>query len=252
MTTLLKSALKATAVAGLVLSVAQPALAKPKAEPAAAPVAAPASSGPLVPGLAVANLDAVVANSTASQTAAQQRPVTYKAQIDQYQARGTAVQNQLKPMIDKFNKDRAAPNANQAALQQQAASIQQIQQSAEQEMNQIVQPVAYSEAYVTEQIEGKLDAAVKAAMAKRNISILLAPQAIVALNNNAYNLNQDILEALNAALPSAQLVPPAGWEPRQIREARAQQQAQQGGAPAAPAGAPTAPRPAAGPQPEGR
>lgn len=237
----MKTLLKTVMVAGLLVGTAHPALAQNR----------PAAAGTLVPGLAVANLEAVVANSNANKTAASQRPTTYKAQIDAYQAKGTQVQNQLKPLVEKFNKDRAAPGANQASLQQQAAAIQQIQQSAEQEMNQIVQPVAYSEAYVTEQIEEKLDAAVKAAMAKKNISLVLNPQAIVAVNNNAYNLNQDILDALNAAIPSAQLVPPAGWEPRQLREQRAQQAAQQG-QPAAPGAAPAAPRPAAGPQPEGR
>lgn len=234
----MKTILKSALVAGLMLSAAHPALAQ-KAPAAAA-------SGPLVPGLAVANLEAVIANSNANRTAAQQRPTTYKAQIDAYQAKGTAVQNQLKPLVDKFNADRAKPGANQAALQQQAQQIQQIQQTAEQEMNTIVQPVAYSEAYVNEQIEEKVDAAVKSAMAKKNVSILLSPQAIVALNNNAYNLNQDILNELNTLLPSAQLTPPQGWEPRQIREQRAQQQ---GGAAAPAAGA--TPRPA-GAQPEGR
>ena len=233
----MKTLLKSVMMAGLLIGVAHPVL-----------VQQAVAAAPVVPGLAVANLEAVVANSNANKTAAQQRPTTYKSQIDAYQAKGTAVQNQLKPLVEKFNKDRAAPNANQASLQQQATAIQQIQQRAEQEMNTIIQPVAYSEAYVTEQIEEKLDAAVKAAMAKKNVSIVLSPQSIVAVNNNAYNLNQDILDALNAALPSAQLVPPAGWEPRQLREARAQQSGQAGQA--APAAAPAA-RPA-GPQPEGR
>lgn len=234
MTNLLKSAFKASAAASLMLGVAHPVL-----------VQQAMAAAPVVPGLAVANLEAVVANSNANKTAAQQRPTTYKAQIDAYQAKGTAVQNQLKPLVDKFNKDRAAANANQASLQQQAAAIQQIQQNAEREMNTIVQPVAYSEQYVTEQIEEKLDQAVKAAMAKKNVSLVLSPQAIVAVNNNAYNLNQDILNELNTLLPSAKLVPPQGWEPRQIREARAAQQQQGQAAPAAPA----AP---AGPQPQGR
>jgi hypothetical protein len=43
--------------------------------------------------------------------------------------------------------------------------------------------------------------------------------------DQAYNLNQDILTELNALIPSAQLVPPAGWLPR-AREQQAQQQAQ--------------------------
>ncbi len=209
--------------------------------------AAAAPSGPVVPGLAVANLDAVVANSNAYRTAQQQRPVTYKAQLDQAEARRKAIAGQLQPLIDKFTRDRAAPNANQAALQQQAQAIQQIQSSGEQELQRLVQPIALSEAYVEEQITDKLDAAVKAAMAKGKISLLLSPQAVAALNNNAYNLNQAILNELNTLIPSAQLVPPAGWEPREQREQRAAQAAQQGQA----AGAATPARPA-GPQPEGR
>ncbi|MFM9935457.1 MAG: OmpH family outer membrane protein, partial [Novosphingobium sp.] len=58
-----------------------------------------------------------------------------------------------------------------------------------------------------------------------------------------YNLNQDILNELNTVIPTAQLVPPAGWMPRAQREAAAQQAAAQGAA------APAAP---AGKQPEGR
>jgi hypothetical protein len=111
--------------------------------------------------------------------------------------------------------------------------IQGIQQSGQQEIQRILQPVAYSEAYVNEQIEAKLDDAVKAAMAKKKISLLLTPQAVVAANNAAYNLNQDVLEAINASMPSATLTPPAGWEPREVREQRAQQQGQRGPAPAA-------------------
>ena len=111
----------------------------------------------------------------------------------------------------------------------------------------MLQPVALSEAYVQEQIEDKLDQAVKNAMKKKGVTLLLNPQAIVAVNDNAYNLNQDVLNELNALLPSANLVPPQGWEPRQVREQRAAQAAAQGGQ--APAAAPAAP---AGPQVDGR
>ncbi len=229
----MKIMLKSVAVVGLMLAASQPALAQAQA----------AASGPLVAGIAVADLEGVVANSNAYRTAQTQRPVTYKAQIDQAETRRKAITAQLTPLVDKFNRDRAAPGANQAALQQQAQQVQQIQQAGEQELRTILQPVGYSEAYVQEQIGEKLDAAVKAAMAKKKISLLLAPQAVTAFNNNGYNLNQDIVTELNTLIPSATLVPPAGWEPREVREQRAQQQ---GGAAAAPAaGAPAAPaRPA--------
>jgi Skp family chaperone for outer membrane proteins len=216
---------------------------------AAAQPAVAQDSGIVVPGLAIANLDAVIANANAYKTAETQRQTTYKAQIDQATARGSALNAQLKPLADKFNADRQSGKASQASREQQAAAIQQLQQSGEAELQRILQPVALSRAYVQEQVEDKLDAAVKSAMAKKKVSLLLNPQSVLAVNNNAYNLNQDILASLNTSLPSAQLVPPAGWLPRQARE----QQAQQGGAQqAAPAAAATAPAAAAGKQPTGR
>ena len=229
----MKTLLKSVAATGLLIAAAAPALAQAQAV---------AAAGPLVPGLAVADLDGVVAASNAYRTAQQQRPVTYKPQLDAAEARRKAITAQLTPMVTKFNTDRQAATPNQAALQQQAAQIQQIQQAGEQELRQMLQPVGYSEAYVQEQIADKLDAAVKAAMAKKKISLLLSPQAVTAFNNNGYNLNQDIVAELNTLIPSATLVPPQGWEPREVREQRAQQQAQQGTAPAAGA-KPAAPAP---------
>ena len=229
----MKTLLKSVAATGLLIAAAAPALAQAQAV---------AAAGPLVPGLAVADLDGVVGASNAYRTAQQQRPVTYKPQLDAAEARRKAITAQLTPLVDKFNKDRALPTPNQAALQQQAQQIQGIQQAGEQELRQMLQPVGYSEAYVQEQIADKLDAAVKAAMAKKKISLLLSPQAVTAFNNNGYNLNQDIVAELNTLIPSATLVPPQGWEPREVREQRAQQQAQQGAAPAAGA-KPAAPAP---------
>ncbi len=221
----MKIMLKSIAVAGLMLTAALPALAQAEAAP----------TGVVVPGLAVADLDAVIANSNAYKTAQSQRSVTYKPQLDQAEARRKAITAQLQPLADKFNRDRQAAGANQTALQQQAQQIQQIQQAGEQELRRILQPVGYSEAYVQEQISDKLDQAVKNAMAKKKVSLLLSPQAVVAANNNAYNLNTDIVSELNTLIPSATLVPPQGWEPREVREQRAQQAAQQGQA-AQPAG----------------
>lgn len=214
-------------------------LATATAQPAFAQ-AAPAST-PAIAGIAVANLDAVIGNSNAFKVAQQQRPVTYKAQFDQAEARRKAISAQLQPMIEKFNRDRQVATPNQAALAQQAQTIQGLQESGQAELQNLLQPVGLSEAYVQEQINDKLDQAVKAAMVKQKVSLLLSPQAIVALNNNAYNLNQAILNELNVLLPSAQLVPPQGWEPREVREAKAAQ--------AAPGGQPA---PTTGTQPQGR
>lgn len=191
-----------------------------------------------VKGIAVANPTAIVALSNAFKVAEQQRPVTYKAQIDQANARKTQIEAQLRPMATKLQADAQAPNAasNQAALQQQYAQIQQIEQSGQNEINQILQPVALSRAYVVEQIGDKLEQATKQAMTKQKIEILLDAQSVINAGE-PYNLNQAILNEVNVLLPSAQLVPPAGWLPRAQREQQAQQQ---GGAPAA-AAAPATP-----------
>ena len=224
MKTLLKSAVAASLALGTV--VAQPVLAQ--------------DTGTIVPGLAIANLDAVIANSNAYKTAETQRQTTYKAQIDQATARGNALNAQLKPLADKFNADRQAANPNRASLEQQAATIQQLQESGQQELQRMMQPVALSRAYTEEQIDAKIDQAVKNAMSKKKISLLLSPQSVLAVSANAYNLNQDILNELNTLVPSVQIVPPAGWEPAQARDQQAQQ--------AAPAAAPAA----TGKQPSGR
>lgn len=240
------------AAISLVALSATPALAqknKDKDKDAAAPAAAPSSN--IVQGVAVANLQAAIANTDAFRVAQQQRPVTYKPQLDQAQARSNALEAQIKPMIDRFIAARQAATtpALQQQLQTQARAIQDLQEKGKQEIQQILLPVSLSEAYVTEQLEDKLDQAVQNAMAKGRVSLLLQPGAVLA-RANAYDITGSIVAELNLLLPAAQLVPPQGWEPREIREARAQQAAQQGGN--RPAAAPAAPATPAGPQPEGR
>jgi len=236
-----KYLISAAVAAVMAAGVSNVALAQ-RAPAAAAPVAATST---VVAGIAFANIEAAEAQTAAFKTAEAQRPVTYKQYYDQAEARSQALTAQLKPLIDKFNADRVAPNANQAALQQQAQAIQQIQQSGQAELQRIMQPVAYSQAYVAEQLEGKLQQAVDTAMARRGVTILLKPDALLQVSGQTYNLTGEITNQLNTLLPTAQITPPAGWEPREVREARAQQAAQAGQA--APAGAAPAPAAAARP-----
>ena len=210
------------------------------AAPAAVMAAAPASAQ-MVKGLAVANPTAIVALSNAYKVAEQQRPVTYKPQIDQANARKAAIENQLRPLVTRLQTDARAATPNQASIQQQYAQIQQIEQSGQNEINNILQPVALSRAYVVEQIGDKLEQATRQAMARQRVDILIDASAVINAPET-YNLNQAILNELNAILPTAQLVPPAGWVPRAQREQQAAQQQQQ---PAAPAPQPPA-------QPSGR
>jgi Skp family chaperone for outer membrane proteins len=207
---------------------------------AIAPVAAQA-----VAGIGVADQRRAVIESAAFVNANAARPTTYKAQYDAAQAKSNQIRQQLEPLVTKFNADVQAPNANanQAALQQQLVQIQQLREQGSQEVQEILQPVALSEAYVLEQISDKFDQAVRTAMTKRKISIVFEVGSTLA-HNDAYDLTKDITAELNASIPNAQLVPPQGWLPRQQREAQARAAAANGAAqaPAAPAAQ----------QPEGR
>jgi len=194
--------------------------------------AAPAAAQQIAPGVGVVSLPAALANSNAYKVAETQRSVTYKPQLDQANARRDQLTAQLQPMYDKFRTDQQA-NVAQATLQQQAATIQQIEQAGQRELSQIVQPIALSRAYVQEQIEDKLDEAVQAAAKTKKVTLILdAASGAVTFADAKYNMTQDVIDELNKMLPSAQLVPPQGWLPREAREqqaAIAQAQAAQNG-----------------------
>ena len=154
----------------------------------------------VVRGIGVVNLPAIVANSNAYRTAEQQRQVTYKPQLDQAEARRAQIAAQLQPLITRFNTDRQAANANQQSLQQQAQQIQTIEQNGQRELQQMLAPLALSRAYVQEQIEDKLEAAVQAAARRKNITLILDPNSgAVIYADQAYNLTQDVLNEVNTA-----------------------------------------------------
>ncbi|MFV0643000.1 MAG: OmpH family outer membrane protein [Sphingomonadaceae bacterium] len=209
----------------------QPLLALGLALAATPMLAAPVMAQQIVKGIGVVSMPAVVANSQAYKTAEQQRQTTYKAQIDQAEARRQQVAAQLQPMVDKFNADRQAASPNQQALQQQANQIAQLRQSAQDELVRMLQPVALSQAYVDEQIQDQLTAAVQNAAKKKSVTLILDPtQGAIIYADAGYNMTQDVINELNTLLPSAQIVPPQGWEPREVREQRAAAAQQQGGA----------------------
>lgn len=200
---------------------------------AAASLAAPIMTAPAAAqstaNVGVVNLQAVIANSSAVQAANTQRQTTYATQLQQAETRRQALQAQLQPLVTAFNTARQQPNADQAALQRQAAQIQQLQQSGQAELQRILEPVALSQAYVEEQIEDKLQGAIEAAAKARGVTLVLTPDTVV-YAAETLNMNQAVLQQLNSALPSVNVQPPAGWMPREMRaqqQAAAQAQAQQ-------------------------
>lgn len=217
--------------------------------PAAAPTAAPRAA--IVPGVGVADLQAVVFSSNAYRAGIQNRAVQYKPEIDAAQARARQIDAELGRLINQFNTDRAAKKP-EATLQAQVNQIQRVRGQGEEEIKRMMAPVDLSEAYIVEQITDKLPQAVQNVLTKRGMSLLLTPGAVY-FANPAYDVSAAIVQELNILVPSVQVKPPQGWVPREVREQQAQQQQQQGAPQPAPvAGKPVpAPRPA-GPQPEGR
>ncbi len=237
----MKSILKPVLAAGLVLA-------------AASPMAAIPASAQVVKGIGVISAPDIVVASAAYKKAEEQRPVTYKQYYDQAKALNDQIEAQIKPLADKFEADRKAPNAKEEDLQKQFAAIQQIDKQGEAQLRQVLQPVAQSQAYVKEQIEDVLAKAIDQAAAKKNITLILTSDVGVLLRDASYNLNADVIKELDTLLPMAQISPPPGWMPREVRErlaAQAAAQAASGGAAPAPA-APAQSTAPAGPPAESR
>lgn len=251
----MKTNLKIAAGLALALGLmAEPAFAQAAAAAARKPAApapaaaAPAANAGVVKGIAVLSLEAARDNCDAARYAVQQQQINYKAQIDAVNQRKTSYEAQRKALVDKLNADAAAKKP-EAELQAQVNAINTLDQKTQAEIEQIAQPVALSDAYVKEQIEAQLNRAVDNAMAKRGVTLLLRPDVILK-GAPGYNLTGEVVAELNVLIPASkiQIIPPAGWLPRQMREQQAA--AGQQGAAAAPAGQPAS-RPS-GPQPEGR
>jgi Skp family chaperone for outer membrane proteins len=209
------------------------------AAPIAAVVALPTVASAQATSIGVANLEEAVQKSNAFVLAINQIKITYKAQIDAFEARSKALNTEIQPLVTAFQTAQRAPNANQAALQTQYTALQTRQQNANKELQTLYLPVGRAQAFAEEQIVAKLDPALKAAMTKKKVALVLQPNATVSYQPVA-DITTDIVAELNTAVPNVSITPPANWQPGG--------QQGQAGAPAAP-GAPAQP---AKPQPQGR
>ncbi len=228
----MKSLLKPVIAAGLMLTAASPL------------VEAPAFAQAMK-GIGYVNVNAVISKSNAFKVAEEQRPTTYQQQITQADAKASELNAQLDPMIAKFKTDSESGTVDQATLQQQARAIEQIRTAGQREVDRLMAPFDLSRAYVGEQIGDKLADAIKVAADKKGISLVLRPGQML-YADPGYDISDSVVVELDALLPVAQLVPPPGWLPREMREQYAAQQAAAGGA------QPAAEAPVAGSAPEGR
>jgi Skp family chaperone for outer membrane proteins len=212
-------------------------LAAAAAIPGTAALVAPAQAQ--VGGIAVADPQTAVARSRAFTAATQQIQTQYKTQIDQATARRAALETELRPLYEAFQRARSAPGATEASLRPQATTIQTRQQAAEAELGRLTAPAQRAQAYAIEQISARLSDAVTAATQRKNVQLLLRPDAALVAQPST-DITADITTELDRLVPSVSVAVPANWQPGQT--------GQQAGA--APAGArpaaPAAPRPNSG------
>jgi Skp family chaperone for outer membrane proteins len=207
------------------------AIAAPGVIAAAAPAAAQS--------VAVLDPDAAIGNSNAWKTAAQSIQTTYKTQLDQVQARQTALANEIKTAAAPLdtNKDgqisQAELQAAQTSNPNAVKALQAKEQSAQQELQRMSLPFNRAKAYAIEQISSHEDEAVSNVVKQRKIGVLLRPDATFVADPSA-----DVTSAVTAELDRlvtapVSITPPANWQPGQQQQAAPAAAAPAAGNPAA-------------------
>ncbi len=204
----MKKLLTATALAAATLSVS-PMLAAPADAQSKA-------------GIAVADVRVAAAKSNAFTTAMQQIEVTYKAQIDARDTRAQTLQAELNLLVAKYNEEARKPTPNQAAVQAAAKAVQDKRTAANAEVGQLGQQVDLAVAYVEDQISVRMNDAIRAAMKRLKVDLLLNPEGVLA-REPGVDITDAVVADLNAILPSVGIVPPAGYQPGQLVQQKNQE-----------------------------
>ena len=189
------------------------AIAVPGVIAAAAPAAAQS--------VAVLDPDAAIGNSNAWKTAAQTIQTTYKTQLDQVQARQTALAAEIKTAATALdtNKDGQLSQQEQAANPNGVKALQAKEQAAQQELQRLSLPFNRAKAYAIEQISSHEDDAVSNVVKQRHITVLLRPEATFVADPSV-----DVTSAVTAELDRlvtapVSVTPPANWQPGQQQQA---------------------------------
>jgi Skp family chaperone for outer membrane proteins len=207
-----------------------------QAAPAAAPATRAAQMPPkqVVAGIGIVNRDEVIAASNAFRNAQSERQVVFKNQIAMAEARRKQLNAVIEPQVAKLQQDQRSGGSNAAELQQRSIAIQSQQNAGVRELQEMLAPIARSEAYATELLLEAFNKALIATMDKRGLTLIMPSQSPLAFNN-AYSINAAVLAELNTILPRVTVVPPESWRPRAKREAAGAQQAPSTPAASAPA-----------------
>ncbi|HMO76451.1 MAG TPA: OmpH family outer membrane protein [Sphingopyxis sp.] len=199
---------------------------------AAAPAAAQSRTG-----IAVADVEAAVRMSNAMTVATQQIQTTYKAQIDQYNARATTLQAEVDVLTARLREEAAKATPNQTTLQNINKERTDKAQAAQRELGEIEAPYALAANYAQEQIQLRLRDAVKAATAAKRVDLLLTPDVVLD-RADSVDITDAVVAELNRIVPNVSIAVPQGYQPGQLIQ-NAARAAQAAAAPAPAGSAPT-------------
>lgn len=183
--------------------------------------------------VAIVNTPAALAQTQALQAAYQQIATTYQAQRTTIQQRQEQ-QNTLLKQLDT-NSDGALDENEQRAAQgtPQATQYTQI----EQEIAGLQNQIDAARVYAVEQLLRQYGTTVQQIVTQDGVAVLLSPESVLYAKQGA-DITPRVVAALNAALPTVPITPPADWQPsrqavavfqqiQQLLMAAAQQQAAQ-------------------------
>ena len=141
-------------------------------------------------------------------TACRTAQTSLQSQVQALQTRQTTLTGQLRPEAEAIQKAIAALNGKQpdTALQNRVKAFQQREQTANQELARSQQNLQSIQANILRQINAQLNPAVNQVMTARGANLAVDVDATLA-HSGAINVTNDVLAALNRALPSVSLTP---------------------------------------------
>ena len=180
---------------------------------AAALVTPAAASAQAIPAavVAVVDLNRVTAECNACKTA----QAALRSQVEAYQTheKSLAAPLQTEQKSIQTAIDALKGKEPDAALQNRVKAFQAKQQQAAQALQDQQQQIQRNQQYISKQISDKLDPIYKQVMQRRGATVLMETGATLATSQSV-DVTNDILTALNSALPSIVTTAPAQAQPQ--------------------------------------
>lgn len=175
----------------------------------AASIIAPTANAQAIPAavVAVVDLEKVTADCTACKNAS----ATLRSQVTALQTRektlATPLETEQKSIQAAID---ALPQGKEpdAALQARIKAFQTKQQTGQQELVRQQQQIQRNQAYITQQIRDKLGPIYQQVMQRRGANIMVEVGSTLA-TSASLDVTNDVLAALNTALPTIQTTAPA-------------------------------------------